>query len=85
MPGMTPSEVRGMFEGLAARHRQADEEAWGLGKYVAYGVNAPKKYPREPFSRRKKLTLDAPEMTDKQMQAWAQAFAERMSGNATSS
>lgn len=81
VPDMTPSEARGLFEGWKARRRQADEQNWMLGKYVAYGVNAPKKYPSEPFLRPREAALSAPEMTDDEMQAWAKRFAERMNGN----
>lgn len=50
--GMTPAEIEWELTAFAARRRlemeRLDDLAWLAGRYVAIGVNAPKKYPRRP-------------------------------------
>jgi hypothetical protein len=50
-----------------ARVREADMNNYNLGKYIAYAVNDPKKYPKKPFLERKSETgrkMSAEEMEE---------------------
>lgn len=49
-----------------------DFNNFNLGKYIAFAVNDPKKYPKKPFTQEEELGGDkkaARVMTDKQMAA----------------
>lgn len=83
LPGMTPTEVAGLFEACKAQRRLdaacTDRSAWLIGSYCGVGVNAPKKYPRKPRNADKILRQGEPVkvMTDDEMKAVALDFAAR--------
>lgn len=67
VPEMTPSEVKGMIEADRAKTRANDRAAWRAGHYTAFACNAPKKYPRKPFSEAYEARNAGRPMTDKEM------------------
>ena len=64
---LTPKEIEWELTAFAARRRlemeRMDDLAWLIGRYVAVGVNAPKKFPRKPDT----VKRQAKEMTDDEM------------------
>lgn len=75
---MTPAEVNGRLTAFASKASEeienADLLAWMIGKYVAYGVNAPKKYPKRPELMKKQKP--SREMDDDELMTMMTAFAE---------
>jgi len=47
---------------------------YNLGKYIAYAVNDPKKYPKKPFLSELN-SLGKKEMTDKEMEDMVKGFS----------
>lgn len=62
---MTPVEIGWALEAFAARERRAMERAdalaWLVGRYVAVGLNAPRRYPRKPDGVKQKVREMSPE------------------------
>jgi hypothetical protein len=50
---------------------------WLLGKYIAYAVNDPKKYPKEPFMQSEGKSKELKPMTAQQMQEFAKNFSNK--------
>lgn len=74
---LSPREIEWRFRALAQRRRMQGENidllAFLVGRYVALGFHAPKKYPRKPNS----LAYPPKEMTANQMKHF---FAELSAG-----
>lgn len=66
------------FEKQKAQMRQHDLLNFYLGRYVAFGVNDPQKYPSQPF-----LAVDRQmaEMTDEEMETQGRRNTIRMGGH----
>lgn len=59
------------------RLKEVDTLNYLLGKYVAYGVNDPKHYPRKPFTEKH---TDLKPMTDEEMEKQARRNTIKMGG-----
>lgn len=93
IPGMTPSEARGMFKvqnvRTTAHACDLDRLAWLIGNYCGTAFNNPKRYPKKPRVADKIMQQQkgARVMTDDEMRESAKNFARRWndaysSGNA---
>lgn len=58
------------------RAREMDYNNFNLGKYIAYAVNDPKKYPREPFLTQREEV----EMTGEDMERMARRNTIKLNG-----
>lgn len=69
---LTPNEFKKYFEAFELKEKnkviEIDSLNHLLGKYIAYAVNEPKKYPKEPFlkdiSTTKKTSMSEEEMAE---------------------
>lgn len=59
------------------RLREIDTLNYILGKYVAYAVNDPKHYPKQPFTQK---STDLKPMTDEEMEKQARRNTIKMGG-----
>lgn len=78
---LTPNQwekyVKVFTEKEKNRIKEMDTLNYILGKYIAYGVNAPKKYPSKPFSDN---DADLKPMTDEEMERQARRNTIKMGG-----
>lgn len=59
------------------RLKEVDTFNWILGKYIAFAVNDPKKYPKQPFTDK---NTDLEPMTDEEMEKQARRNTIKMGG-----
>lgn len=59
--------IKVYIENEKKRLREADTNNFNLGKYIAYAVNDPKKYPRKPFLEDKLNKMEMDEVVGREM------------------
>lgn len=77
---LTPVEIEWKLAAFAAceqrRLERMDEAAWLVGRYVAIGLNAPRRYPRRPDAVKRRPRT----MSDDEMKRVFAGLAERKGG-----
>ncbi len=79
---LTPREfvvyVKGYKRKLKTQFELLDQANHLLGKYIAYAVNDPKKYPKKPFTQGTNIK---PKMTPEEMERFAKEYTRRFNND----
>lgn len=75
---MSPREFNKYIQAYEERLKEQDTLNWLLGKYIAIGVNNPKKYPEKPVLRRGETEMRV--MTGEEMERKIKSINKLLKG-----